>query len=198
MSPRWRLRAAIAAIVIIAAFVTGVILHQSGQVASEESTQTHEPPATVHIGRELEAVARVAPRDDSGVNYLPEITEKAGGLNAPGSTAHDDIAIIEDLLGWYSRLVRKGNPSGLNHDIVRQMQGANPAKLAVLPRIFPGLTEDGEIADRWGTPYFFHCVSDRQIEIRSAGPDRKFWTEDDIATPEFPIKATVSAAPAFY
>jgi hypothetical protein len=41
------------------------------------------------------------------------------------------------------------------------------------------LNGEGEMCDRWGTPYFFHQVSATEMEIRSAGPDRKMWTGDD-------------------
>jgi hypothetical protein len=41
------------------------------------------------------------------------------------------------------------------------------------------VNEAGELTDRWGTAYFFHQLSSREMEIRSAGPDRKMWTEDD-------------------
>jgi hypothetical protein len=34
--------------------------------------------------------------------------------------------------------------------------------------------------DRFGTPYFFHPISETRIDVRSAGPDRKLWTEDDV------------------
>jgi hypothetical protein len=37
----------------------------------------------------------------------------------------------------------------------------------------------GELTDRWGTPFFFHQVSKAQMEVRSAGPDRRMWTADD-------------------
>ena len=40
----------------------------------------------------------------------------------------------------------------------------------------------GELVDRWGTPVFFHALARDQMEIRSAGPDRKMWTSDDIVT----------------
>ena len=39
---------------------------------------------------------------------------------------------------------------------------------------------DGELCDRWGTPFFFHAESAARMEIRSAGPDRRLWTEDDV------------------
>jgi len=35
------------------------------------------------------------------------------------------------------------------------------------------------LIDRWGTPYFFHVLSNTGMEIRSAGQDGEFYTEDD-------------------
>ena len=43
-----------------------------------------------------------------------------------------------------------------------------------------GVNEKGELVDPWGTPYFFHQLSAMEMEIRSAGPDRIMWTEDDL------------------
>ena len=36
------------------------------------------------------------------------------------------------------------------------------------------------ILDRWGAPYFFHQLSKNEMEIRSAGPDKAMWTNDDV------------------
>ena len=33
---------------------------------------------------------------------------------------------------------------------------------------------------RWNTPYFFHQISGKQMEIHSAGPDRVRGTADDV------------------
>ena len=34
--------------------------------------------------------------------------------------------------------------------------------------------------DEWGTPFKYECVSSEPYQLRSAGPDRIFDTEDDI------------------
>jgi hypothetical protein len=34
--------------------------------------------------------------------------------------------------------------------------------------------------DRWQTPLFFHVSERSRIDLRSAGPDRQMWTEDDL------------------
>ena len=44
------------------------------------------------------------------------------------------------------------------------------------------VNENGEMVDAYGTPLFFHQLSGKEMEIRSAGEDRKMWTFDDLVT----------------
>jgi hypothetical protein len=72
------------------------------------------------------------------------------------------------------------NPVGANAEITQSLLGDNDKKLQIgLP---DGVKQNaaGEMVDRWGTPYFFHQQSATEMEIRSAGPDRKLWTDDDL------------------
>jgi hypothetical protein len=72
------------------------------------------------------------------------------------------------------------NPVGTNAEIVRRLQGSNAANVRFDFPEGQTLNEKGELLDRWGTPYFFHQLSAKEMEIRSAGPDRKLYTSDDI------------------
>ena len=54
-------------------------------------------------------------------------------------------------------------------------------RLAVIPPGHRAIDRNGELCDRWGTPFFFHAESATHMEIRSAGPDKKMWTDDDVA-----------------
>jgi hypothetical protein len=73
-----------------------------------------------------------------------------------------------------------GNPVGNNAEIVREMDGGNAKGAAYLPSELRRLNGQGELIDEWGTPYFFHQESAKEMEIRSAGADRVMWTSDDI------------------
>jgi len=77
------------------------------------------------------------------------------------------------------RAVLGGNPVGNNAEITAALLGDNPRQLRLPLPEGSALTPDGELADRWGTPYFFHQLSGSRMEIRSAGPDRRMWTADD-------------------
>jgi hypothetical protein len=49
-----------------------------------------------------------------------------------------------------------------------------------LPAHHPVFNEQGQLVDRWGTPLFFHATARDRLDIRSAGPDKSLWTEDDL------------------
>ena len=84
------------------------------------------------------------------------------------------------LLDFRTRLGQ--NPVGSNAEIMKSIMGGNEAKAMLGPPSGQSLNEQGELVDRWGTPYFFHQLSKDTMEIRSAGPDGQMWTSDDLVT----------------
>jgi hypothetical protein len=101
-------------------------------------------------------------------------------LNAPGLTAADDISTLEVLLGEYRRNLG-GNPVGDNEEIAAALLGSNPKRIACLPADTGAFLDNGgRLIDRWGTPYFFHALSGKEMQILSAGPDRELHTADDL------------------
>ena len=97
-----------------------------------------------------------------------------------------DPAIVVDKMRIVIRnygSMFNGNPVGNNPEITAELNGGNPKSVRFI-------TEDsglringrGELVDYWGTPFFFHQISGTEMEIRSAGPDKKMWTADDIVT----------------
>jgi hypothetical protein len=75
-----------------------------------------------------------------------------------------------------------GNPVGSNAEIVQALRGGNPGKANYLPQSAMRLNGNGEMIDKWGRPYFFHANSATEMEVRSAGPDGRLFTPDDIVT----------------
>ena len=110
----------------------------------------------------------------------------AAPLNAPGSTVARDLDILSQIFeAWQSNFPREGNPVGENAEITAALMGANGLEVALIPKGHRAVNERGELCDRWGTPFRFHQLSGTRMEIRSAGPDRKFATEDDaVWTPQ--------------
>ena len=76
-----------------------------------------------------------------------------------------------------------GNPVGDNAEITAQLSGKNPKGINFV-KADAGMrvNGNGELIDPWGTPYFFHQLSGTVMEIRSAGPDKTMWTDDDVVT----------------
>jgi hypothetical protein len=72
------------------------------------------------------------------------------------------------------------NPVGSNAEIMRAIMGGNAVSARLGPPVGQTLNAQGELVDRWGSPYFFHQLSRSEMEIRSAGPDRILWTGDDV------------------
>jgi hypothetical protein len=75
------------------------------------------------------------------------------------------------------------NPIGTNPEITAALTGKNPKQLNfVTPESGLRVNDKGELVDAYGTPFFFHQLSAKEMEIHSAGMDRKMWTFDDLVT----------------
>ena len=91
----------------------------------------------------------------------------------------DEMQSISFMLRDY-RTLMDGNPVGSNAEIMKAIMGGNSKHARLGPPEGQKLNENGELVDRWGTPYFFHQQSATEMEIHSAGPDKIMWTTDDI------------------
>ena len=78
------------------------------------------------------------------------------------------------------RTVLGENPIGTNAEITKTLTGDNLKQVKIPIPAGSSLNGEGEMCDRWGTPYFFHQLSGKQMEIHSAGPDLKMGTGDDL------------------
>jgi hypothetical protein len=76
------------------------------------------------------------------------------------------------------RTIMGENPVGTNAEIAAALNGGNRKHARLLQEGLQ-MNGNGELIDRWGTPYFFHQLSKTNMEIRSAGPDLQMWTDDD-------------------
>jgi hypothetical protein len=97
----------------------------------------------------------------------------------PAPTAEAEVANVGLAVRDY-RAAFGTNPIGNNAEITRALLGENPRQAAFLVRAEVTLNADGELLDRWGHPYFFHSVTNRLMEVRSAGPDGQMYTADDV------------------
>jgi hypothetical protein len=179
-----RLVAAIVALLIIAGI--WLLWPQTQPVVSPAVPAVAGPPSATIApvrGETLPALP-AASNEPPAENGEARIT-LADPLNSPGGDIRRDLQVLQDvLIAWRTNFPHDGNPVGENADITAALTGKNSLQLALIPGNHPAINSAGELCDRWGTPFFFHQLSGERMEIRSAGPDRKFGTPDDaVLTP---------------
>ena len=184
----------IAAVVIFIAFSTGLFfVFKSNRSASENPAGGTRPPTF----SESTPTASVAPRDPASVPTVSPavavaiLTNNLTAQAASPKLAPLDISSLPPLTVLdNARVAMKNygttfgeNPVGTNPEITAALMGKNPKQINFITAE-SGLrvNEQGEMVDAYGTPFFFHQLSGQEMEIRSAGQDRKLWTFDDLIT----------------
>ncbi len=110
-----------------------------------------------------------------------ELSDLAQDLNSPATDIRADLRLVSGIIETFrTNFLQSGNPVGTNAEITAALTGKNKFASAFLPPKHPAINRAGELCDRWGTPFFFHAESATKMEIRSAGPDKKMWTDDDV------------------
>ena len=94
----------------------------------------------------------------------------------------NDLTLMSRLMENSLLLLKSAanRPLSANEDWAGLLTGKNTAQEMFLPAQHVALNAQGQLVDRWGTPVFFHALGGGRYELRSAGPDRKLWTADDI------------------
>lgn len=101
-------------------------------------------------------------------------------MHSPRTSPEDDVAALGNAVQYY-QLIYKENPVGsVNEEIIAQLTGNNPKKIVIIPPDHPDINGRGQLVDRWGTPYFFHGLTSKQMDVWSAGPDQEFGSSDDV------------------
>jgi hypothetical protein len=91
------------------------------------------------------------------------------------------LQVLDEVLhAWQTNMRGAGNPGGDNVQITAALTGDNPLRFAFIRPGHPAINPKGELCDRWGSPLFFHALSGHRMELRSAGPDRQLYTDDDV------------------
>ena len=115
----------------------------------------------------------------AAVEEPPTVPEAPGGTSSslpPGTALENMRAVFRQYNQRFG-----GNPVGSNPEITAALNGQNPRQVMFLnPDDGAHVNGRGELVDSWDTPYFFHQLSRTEMEIRSAGPDRRMWTSDDL------------------
>jgi len=197
--PNNRLRLIIAVAVLIGAIILLIAVERASRV--EPVAPVAPPSGRIDSGTGEIARAPAAP-DEPRAAAGPTATRAfASGLDAPSAPVEGtrspladqllapdgdtrrDLAIVGTLLAHFRGEFHE-MPVGNNAEITAALAGDNARAYAPLPPDHRAINAQGEIVDRWGTPLFFHQQSAEQMEIVSAGPDRRRFTPDDVSWPD--------------
>lgn len=147
-----------------------------------------------HLQSSERAAAAAHPTTPPTVSEIPRPIARtdathhplADRLNHPDQDARADVLAIEELLRLFAQALRgtPHRPLGTNAEFTAALAGANPLRLTFLPPGHPAINTRGELCDRWGHAYLFNPMSEQRVDIRSAGPDGKQFTSDDITVRE--------------
>lgn len=152
--------------ILALAFLAWLFWPKAGQ------TIPNPPPPTSLSARQSKP--EISPAASAERNTL------ADTLNSPDTDIAADLHLVSALLETFrTNFPHNRNPVGENTEITAALTGRNSLHLALIPPGHPAINARGELCDRWGTAFFFHQLSGTQMEIRSAGPDRKLWNVDD-------------------
>ncbi len=108
-----------------------------------------------------------------------------GGRGGPLLMAHRSEASLEmgaitmaskDYAKEYGMLP----PASENYRLFAFLSGDNPRKIEFVSLKKSQMNANREMIDPWGTPFRITFVSDSEIHVVSAGPDKIFGTSDDI------------------
>ena len=94
----------------------------------------------------------------------------------------EDLRKIHRVVTGYFSLVKDSSryPIGGNADLAAALRGENPNREVYVREGHPVFSADGLLKDRWGSPLVIHPEAWKQLEIRSAGPDKRAYTADDL------------------
>lgn len=104
-------------------------------------------------------------------------------LTLEGDGAADISALADLTRAYLEQPDGAGRETvGFNEDLARALTNRDVLGEAAIPAGHP-ILRDGQLIDRWGTPWHVHPLASDRIQLRSAGPDRKLFTPDDLVTP---------------
>ncbi|NOS70456.1 MAG: hypothetical protein HOP33_11055 [Verrucomicrobia bacterium] len=142
------------------------------QITTSEAVQTNitvtaiSPSASAPMTTTTPLLGETILRDYANTNLPPE----------------NDLTLMSRLMENSLLLLKSAanRPLSANEDWADLFRGRNGAHEEFLPAKHIAFNSEGQLIDRWATPLFFHALGGGRYEIRSAGPDKKLWTSDDL------------------
>jgi hypothetical protein len=149
------------------------------QLTSRElapTRSTHQPQSPLRTKPAFDDARNLT--NESQTNPSPQQSPTPSAMPEDRQLVFDAIDNLEFTFRDYANALG-GNPVGTNAEITAALQGDNPNQLKLETPGGSSVNRNSELCDPWGTPWFFHQLSASKMEIRSAGPDRVLYSEDD-------------------
>jgi len=104
------------------------------------------------------------------------------GFGDPSTPPVEDLRKVHRLVSGYFSVIKDltRHPIGGNADLAACLLGENINRQPFLRREHPAINGEGLLVDRWGTPLSVHPEAARSLTLRSAGPDREMYSDDDL------------------
>jgi hypothetical protein len=186
--------------VVVAAIIVAIVLSHKRGKQSDGSNESPPPAATPSTPSAI-----ASPRASVNRSEAPTGASRAGAgpgqpqIQSIGSSAvassvlhippvieftnFPPVTVLENMRSVFHSYASAlgSNPTGTNPEITAALKGENPKQTNFLKEEEgQRVNAKGELIDPWGTPYFFHALSGKEMEIHSAGPDGIMWTGDDL------------------
>jgi hypothetical protein len=148
-------------------------------VKKQSVRRVESPPQSAPTHRDSPPIPKLLPARPATAENSVQSWERL--LAVDGTPSEDRAALADTVTNYLQSSARDPRPPlGTNEEITRAL--CDPATLgeAAIPASHPAIVS-GRLVDRWGSPWFFHQLSADLIEVRSAGPDRRLFTADDVA-----------------
>jgi hypothetical protein len=160
----------------VAAFALGVVTVRMW-LRQDPVQETKAPPIRV-TGEAPAQIPQLLPARTATPENPSNSWER---LLVADGTPLEDRASLQDIVINYLQSAPHSTrpPLGSNEEITHALMDRDALGDSAIPASHPAIVS-GQLVDRWGSPWFFHQLSSDLIEVRSAGPDRKLFTKDDL------------------
>lgn len=159
----------------IATLLVGVILTNTKKEETSDQIKPGPPQAS-----QPPAPSKEAPPKTIEPELLSD--QLLAQYGKPSGTLADDMEIFTRYLTNVFILIKQRDSRhyATNEDLALFLTGQKGNLTPYLSTESSILNAQGQLVDRFGSPLMIHPLSQDQIEIRSAGPDKEPYTEDDI------------------
>ena len=167
--------------IVAIGFILGLVMilfHKGPQPV--ETVETETPvEQTISTHEDVQPPKKITNEQQMGDHILSNYA-------TPESDGKKDVELFYHYLTNIFMLIksRDSHQYAINEDLADFLRGKNDYKTPCVSSDSHIFNNEGMIIDRWGTPIHIHTLSRDRFEIRSAGPDKKIFSEDDFLWPQ--------------